>query len=145
MSKVGQPTKTADLYDKPPPSAAVNDQLYDQPPKAAEVNYDEIAPGPKCKIEVSSGVMLADYTPKELRKPTPKPEETQVSQVTSKVSAHQLCEYEKDEIIGSEMVSYMGSERNKRKKKCDMANLWLALKQNFRLHLVINIKIKKFS
>jgi len=96
-----------------------------------------------------------------VRKPTPKPEETQVSQVTSKLSAHQLCEYEKDEIIGSEMVSYMGSERkfwkkfklrdnfpftgNKRKKKCDMANLWLALKQNFRLHLVINIKIKKFS
>jgi len=67
MSKIGQPTKTADLYDKPPPSAAVNDQLYDQPPKAAEVNYDEIPPGPKCKIEVSSGVMLADYTPKECK------------------------------------------------------------------------------
>nr|CAD2188165.1 unnamed protein product [Meloidogyne enterolobii] len=116
MSKIGQPTKTPDLYDKPPPSAAVNDQLYDQPPKAAEVNYDEIAPGPKCKIEVSSGVMLADYTPKEIRKPTPKADETQVSQVTSKVSAHQLCEYEKDEIIGSEMMSFMGSEQNKRKK-----------------------------
>ncbi|CAK5072155.1 unnamed protein product [Meloidogyne enterolobii] len=117
MSKIGQPTKTTDLYDKPPPSAAVNDQLYDQPPKAAEVNYDEIAPGPKCKIEVSSGVMLADYTPKEIRKPTPKPEETQESQVTSKLSAHQLCKIgEEDIIIGSEMMSFMGSERKKRKK-----------------------------
>ncbi|CAK5111061.1 unnamed protein product [Meloidogyne enterolobii] len=118
MSKIGQPTKTPDLYDKPPPSAAVNDQLYDQPPKAAEVNYDEIAPGPKCKIEVSSGVMLADYTPKEIRKPTPKADETQLSQVTSEVSAHQLCEYEKDEIIGSEMMSFMGSEPPPKPKKC---------------------------
>ena len=39
MSQIGQPMKTADLYDQPPPAAAsaappppANDQLYEQPP-----------------------------------------------------------------------------------------------------------------
>ena len=39
MSQIGQPMKTADLYDQPPPAAAsaappppADDQLYEQPP-----------------------------------------------------------------------------------------------------------------